>query len=354
MPQDSYTDLEEKLARAQRERDEALEQQTATSEVLRVISSSPGELEPVFQAMLANAMRLCEASYGSLSAKGTSSAVRLARPHRRPSSINGGPALCSVPTQTPALRAAKRGVVQVADLRATRPISSVIHCVVPGRRGRRHPHRGRCADAQGRRADRRAMAIYRQEVRPFTDKQIELVRISPRQAVIAIENTRLLNELREIRCSSRPPPRTCCKVISRSTFDLQSVLNTLVESAVRLCEADMGSINRQDGEFFRQVANYGHSTKLQAFMDTHPIPSGRGSIVGRTVLEGGTVHVDDVLAEPITGCRMQQGSAASARCLAFRCCAKACRSASLCCNARPYGRLLTSRSSWSRPSPTRR
>ena len=139
--------------------------------------------------------------------------------------------------------------------------------------------------------------IYRQEVHPFIDKQIELLSNFAKQAVIAIENTRLLTELRES-LQQQTATADVLKVISRSTFDLQSVLNTLVESAVRLCEADMGSINRQHGEFFRQVANYGHSTELQAFMDTHPIPSGRGSIVGRTVLEGGTVHVDDVLAEP--------------------------------------------------------
>ena len=142
-----------------------------------------------------------------------------------------------------------------------------------------------------------AIAIYRREVRPFTDQQIALVTNFASQAVIAIENARLVNELRES-LQQQTATADVLKVISRSTFDLQSVLNTLVELAVRLCEADMGSINRQHGEFFRQVANYGHSTELQAFMDTHPIPSGRGSIVGRTVLEGGTVHLDDVLAEP--------------------------------------------------------
>ncbi len=88
------------------------------------------------------------------------------------------------------------------------------------------------------------------------------------------------------------------KVISRSTFDLPGVLNTLIELAVRLCEADMGSINRQYGDAFRQVANYGHSPEFKAFMDSHPIPAGRGSLVGRCILEGKVVQIPDVQADP--------------------------------------------------------
>ena len=88
------------------------------------------------------------------------------------------------------------------------------------------------------------------------------------------------------------------KVISRSTFDLKTVLNTLVESAARLCDADMASINRENGAAYQQVANYGHSPELQAYMDRHPIPAGRGSIVGRTVMQGKIIHIPDVLADP--------------------------------------------------------
>jgi GAF domain-containing protein len=132
---------------------------------------------------------------------------------------------------------------------------------------------------------------------PFTAKQIELVTTFADQAVIAIENTRLLNELRES-LQQQTATADVLKVISRSTFHLQAVLDTLIESAVRLCEADMGSINRQHAEAFRQVANYGHSPELQAYMDTHPIPSGRGSIVGRTVLDRATIHLHDVQTEP--------------------------------------------------------
>ena len=142
-----------------------------------------------------------------------------------------------------------------------------------------------------------AINLYRQEVRPFSDKQIELVTNFAAQAVIAIENARLLSELRES-LQQQTATADVLKVISRSTFDLQTVLNTLVESAARLSDADMASINREKGAAYQQVANYGHSPEVQAYMDHHPIPAGHGSVVGRTVMQGKIIHIPDVLADP--------------------------------------------------------
>ena len=142
-----------------------------------------------------------------------------------------------------------------------------------------------------------AITIYRQEVRPFTDKQIELVQNFRRQAVIAIENTRLLNELRES-LQQQTATADVLKVISRSTFDLQTVLQTLVKSAARLCDADKTNITRQkDGVFYRAEA-YGFSHEFMDYVRNIPIQAERGSAFGRALLEGRAVHIPDVKADP--------------------------------------------------------
>src|SRR5262249_2378946 len=141
------------------------------------------------------------------------------------------------------------------------------------------------------------IAIYRKEVRPFTAKQIELVSNFAKQAVIAIENTRLLNELRES-LQQQTATADVLKVISRSAFDLQAVLETLVENAVRLCDEDRGIINvRQDGDLYRPAASFGNPPEWIEIMERNPIRKDRTSAVGRAVLERRVVHIHDILAD---------------------------------------------------------
>jgi GAF domain-containing protein len=243
-----------------------LEQQTATADVLRIISSSPGELGPVFQGMLENAVRICEARFGLMlryDGDAYQTVAELCDVPAYVEEMKRGP-LKPHPESALGCVVRTRQVAQIADITAHRLYAERNSLLVTG------------AELGGIRTivavpmlkDQQlvgAITIFRQEVRPFTDKQIALVRNFAAQAVIAIENARLLYELRES-LERQTATADVLRVISSSQGELEPVFRTMLENAVRICEAKFGNLFLFDGTMFHPATYDNVPQKFIEFM----------------------------------------------------------------------------------------
>ncbi|HEX4042529.1 MAG TPA: GAF domain-containing protein [Xanthobacteraceae bacterium] len=307
--QESYADLEKKVDDRTADLTEALQQQTATSEVLRVISSSPGELEPVFNAILANATRICEAKFG---------VMHLCRDGQiKCAAEMGAPPAFAEYLRDVGWHRPEPGTF-VDKILQTKQTERVVHDAdmmsgnlpaPPIRLGGARTLVGvpmlKDAELIG------VIVIYRQEVRPFTEKQIALVENFAAQAVIAIENARLLSELRES-LAQQTATSDVLRVISSSPGDLQPVFESILDNATRICQAEFGTIYRYDSTLFHMEASHGEPTELLEFRKQRgAFRPPAGQPLDRMLQTNAVVHSMDDAAEPVVSPAAQFGGARS-------------------------------------------
>jgi GAF domain-containing protein len=279
---------------------EALQQQTATADVLKVISRSAFDLQTVLDTLTESAARLCNADMASISREDGSGFRHVTNHNFPPDWVDYSRSFGMEPSRGSIVgRVLLEGkVVQVADVL----VDPEYTYQEPQQKAGYRTFLGVPLLREGRPIG--VLSLCRRTVIPFTENQIELVSTFADQAVIAIENVRLFDEVQarteDLRESLKQQTATAdvLKVISRSTFDLQTVLQTLVESAAHLCEADKATITRQkDGEFYRAEI-FGFSDEFMDFVRNVPVKPERGTCIGRTLLEGTVIHIPDVQLDP--------------------------------------------------------
>jgi signal transduction histidine kinase len=280
-------------ARLLSELHESLQQQTATADVLKIISRSTFDLNSVLQTLVESAARLCDAEMATTTRQIDGVFYR--------AEFYGFPRefidfAKSIPIKADRSSVSGRAllegrVVQIPDVKADPEYTLVEVQRLGGFRTALGVPMLREGVPIG------VLSLARSEVRPFTEKQIELVATFADQAVIAIENARLLSELRES-LQQQTATADVLKVISRSAFDLRAVLQTLVESAARFCDADKAHIVRERDGTFYTAETYGYSREFMGYIKNIPIKAERGSAAGRALLEGRVIHISDVKADP--------------------------------------------------------
>ena len=296
----------ERIALLEHRLNEALEQQTATSDVLDVISRSPGELKPVFEAILESATRICTAKFANLFLYADNS-FRIAAQKNAPLAY--------------AERWRQRPVLAVGDnphnpldrLASTKSVINIPDLMAERGYIERNPRFVALVEAAGARTHVAvpmlkegeligAISIFRQEVRPFTDKQIKLVRNFAAQAVIAIENTRLLNELRQS-LEQQTATSEVLKIISGSPGKLEPVFDSMLENATRICEARFGNMFLFADNAFQAVAVHNAPPVYAEIRKRGPIRPGPGTGLGRLAETRQVVHIADLKAEPAYAAR---------------------------------------------------